>query len=125
MSLAMTAADREAFLAQAHVGVLAVADEDGRALLAMPVWYLYQPGGEVGFSTGGGSRKMALIRAAGRVSLVAQAAQLPYRYVSVEGPVTSMEPATPAPAGACVSAIGTSGRTRTCAPGFVGRRSFR
>lgn len=96
MSLAMSAAEREAFLAGPHVGILSVADDAGRAPLAMPVWYAYEPGGEITFITGRDSRKMALIRAAGRVSLVAQEAALPYRYVSVEGPVVGFEdPARP------------------------------
>lgn len=96
MSLAMSAAEREAFLAGPHVGILSVADDAGRAPLAMPVWYAYEPGGEITFITGQDSRKMALIRAAGRVSLVAQEAALPYRYVSVEGPVVGFEdPARP------------------------------
>lgn len=96
MSLAMSAAEREAFLAGPHVGILSVADDAGRAPLAMPVWYAYEPGGEITFITGRDSRKMALVRAAGRVSLVAQEAALPYRYVSVEGPVVGFEdPARP------------------------------
>ncbi|MER7546388.1 pyridoxamine 5'-phosphate oxidase family protein [Spirillospora sp. NPDC127506] len=96
MSLTMSAAEREAFLAGPHVGILSVADDAGRAPLAMPVWYAYEPGGEITFITGRDSRKMALIRAAGRVSLVAQEAALPYRYVSVEGPVVGFEdPARP------------------------------
>jgi PPOX class probable F420-dependent enzyme len=95
MSLAMTAAERERFLADPHVGVLSVAAEGDRAPLAMPVWYLYEPGGEITFATGQDSRKMALIRKAGRVSLVVQNEQLPYGYVSVEGVVTSVQQAHP------------------------------
>lgn len=95
MSLAMTATEREAFLADLHVAVLSVTEEDGRAPLSVPVWYVYEPGGEISFITGGGSRKMALIRAAGRVRLVVQTEQVPYRYVSVEGAVTTVEPAKP------------------------------
>ena len=95
MSLAMSSAEREAFLAESRVGVLSVADTDDRGPLSMPVWYLYEPGGEIAFSTGTNSRKMELIRAAGRVSLVVQTEQPPYRYVSVEGPVTAMAPAEP------------------------------
>lgn len=37
MSLAMTVEVRQAFLAQVHVAVVAVAGEDGRAPLAVPV----------------------------------------------------------------------------------------
>jgi hypothetical protein len=53
----MTPAEREAFLADVHVGILGV-DEPRRA---------------------------------GRFSLGAQSEALPYRYVSVEGPVTVVE----------------------------------
>ena len=95
MTLAMSAGEREAFLAELHVGVLSVAAEDGRAPLAMPIWYEYEPGGRIWFSTGTNSRKMELIRAAGRVSLVVQTELPPYRYVSVEGTVTSIDPAEP------------------------------
>jgi len=91
MSLAMSAAEREGFLADPHVGILSVADEAGRAPLALPVWYAYEPGGEIVFITGRDSRKMTLIRAAGRVSLVVQEAAPPYRYASVEGPVAGFE----------------------------------
>ncbi|MBO2450736.1 pyridoxamine 5'-phosphate oxidase family protein [Actinomadura barringtoniae] len=92
MTLTMSVAEREAFLAGTYVGILSVADEAGRAPLAVPVWYAYEPGGEITFITGRDSRKMALIRAAGRVSLVVQEAAPPYyRYVSVEGTVVAFE----------------------------------
>jgi PPOX class probable F420-dependent enzyme len=94
MSFAMSEAEREHFLAQPHVGVLSVTVQGdgepggGRAPLAVPVWYDYQPGGQVSVITGRDSRKGAAIRAAGRMSLCAQDENVPYRYVSVEGPVT-------------------------------------
>jgi PPOX class probable F420-dependent enzyme len=94
MSLAMSEAEREHFLAQPHVGVLSVAAGDNRAPLAVPVWYSYQPGGLVSLITGRDSRKGAAIRAAGRISLCAQDENVPYRYVSVEGAVT-LEDADP------------------------------
>jgi nitroimidazol reductase NimA-like FMN-containing flavoprotein (pyridoxamine 5'-phosphate oxidase superfamily) len=91
MTFAMTAAEREQFLAQLHVGVLSVAvqgdAEARRAPLAVPVWYGYQPGGLVSVATGRSSRKGLAIRAAGRMTLCAQDENPPYRYVSVEGPV--------------------------------------
>jgi nitroimidazol reductase NimA-like FMN-containing flavoprotein (pyridoxamine 5'-phosphate oxidase superfamily) len=93
MSLAMSAAEREQFLAGLHVGVLSVAVQadgqggEGRAPLAVPVWYDYQAGGQVSVITGRNSRKGLAIRAAGRMSLCAQDENPPYRYVSVEGPV--------------------------------------
>ena len=87
MSLRMSRAEREEFLAGLHVGVLSVASPDGRGPLAAPVWYTYQPGGTVNVSTGRGTRKALAIAAAGRVSLCAQDERPPYKYVTVEGPV--------------------------------------
>jgi nitroimidazol reductase NimA-like FMN-containing flavoprotein (pyridoxamine 5'-phosphate oxidase superfamily) len=95
MSLAMSVGEREQFLAGLHVGVLSVAIDGeagrGRAPLAVPVWYDYQPGGELSVITGRGSRKGLALSAAGRMSLCAQDENPPYRYVSVEGPVTVEE----------------------------------
>ena len=61
MSLAMSRAEREAFLAETHVAVVSVA-QPGRGPLAVPVWYRYEPGGDVRFVTGGRSKKAELIR---------------------------------------------------------------
>jgi PPOX class probable F420-dependent enzyme len=91
MQLSMTRAEREAFLADVHVGVLSIA-EPGRGPLAAPIWYGYEPGGEIWLVTGRDSRKGRLLRPGVRVSFVAQSEQAPYRYVSVEGPVTSVAP---------------------------------
>lgn len=90
MSLAMTKDEREQFLADVHIGIVSVA-EDGRAPLAVPVWYAYEPGGDVRFSTGGDSRKIRALRTAGRASVVVQREAAPYAYVTVEGPVTIEE----------------------------------
>ncbi len=91
MSMAMSIEEREAFLAEARVGAVAVADDADRGPLLVPVWYHYQPGGEVTLLTARKSRKAKLIRRAGRFSLCAQATQPPYKYVTVEGPVTSIQ----------------------------------
>src|ERR1700685_4303724 len=91
MSLTMSREASERCLAGVHVGVLSVASVDGGGPLAVPVWYAYQPGGTVNVITGGGTRKAAAIRAAGRFSLCAQDERPPYRYVTVEGPVTTEE----------------------------------
>lgn len=84
----MTRAEREAFLASVRVGVLSVAGGEGDAPLQVPVWYAYEPGGEIRFSTGARSVKAERLRAAGRASLCVQSEELPYKYVVVEGPVT-------------------------------------
>src|SRR4030095_16039909 len=86
----MSRSEREAFLAGTHVGVLAVA-EPGRGPLAVPVWYRYEPGDVVRMTVPSGSRKVALLRAAGRASLCAQTETLPCQYVSVEGPVEVLD----------------------------------
>ncbi len=82
----MTRAEREAFLADVHVGVLAI-DQPGQGPLALPIWYQVEDG-DVLVGMGGESRKAQLLRAAGRATLTVQTEEPPYRYVSVEGPVT-------------------------------------
>jgi nitroimidazol reductase NimA-like FMN-containing flavoprotein (pyridoxamine 5'-phosphate oxidase superfamily) len=90
MTLTMSTAEREGFLAGLHVGVLSV-DDPGRAPLTIPVWYSYAPGGTVNLITGGQSVKAQRLRAAGRFSLCAQSETMPYAYVSVEGPITAVD----------------------------------
>ena len=90
----MTQAEKQAFLADVHVGVLALNDGD-RGPLMVPMWYDYEPGGELWFLTGPQTRKGRLIQVGTRVSLVAQTEDTPYQYVSVEGPVTAIAPANP------------------------------
>jgi PPOX class probable F420-dependent enzyme len=84
--MTMSKSEREAFLADARVGVLAVAAE-GTAPSLTPIWYSYEPGGEIMMETQGTSPKTALLRAAGRASLCVQTETPPYKYVVVEGPV--------------------------------------
>src|ERR687891_2858918 len=88
MSLTMTKEEREAFLADVHVAVISVA-EDGHGPLVVPIWYSYEPGGEVRIITGRASRKGKLLERAGRFSLCVQTETLPYKYVSVEGPIVA------------------------------------
>ena len=95
MWVAMSAAEREEFLAGVHVGVMSAAAGAAGQTLAVPVWYSYQPGGLLTVLTGRRSRKAAAIRTAGRFSLCVQDVHPPYRYVSVEGPVVSEEELDP------------------------------
>ncbi len=62
---------------------------EGRAPLAVPIWYGYEPGGDVLLWMDRDSVKDRAIRKVGRMSLVAQSERQPYAYVSVEGPVVS------------------------------------
>jgi len=84
--LSMTQQEREEFLAALHVGVLAV-DRPGGSSLVVPIWYRYTAGGVVEFNTGGASEKVRLLEQVGRASVCAQREDLPYAYVTVEGPV--------------------------------------
>lgn len=88
----MSSNEREKFLADVHVGVIAVERPD-RAPLAVPIWYGYQPGGEVLLWTESDSLKHRLIRDAGRFAITVQDENPPYRYVTAEGDVTSIGPA--------------------------------
>lgn len=88
----MTSEEREQYLADVHVGVIAV-ERPGRAPLAVPIWYGYQPGGEVLLWTESGSVKHKAISEAGRFSITAQDENPPYKYVTAEGDVTGIGPA--------------------------------
>mgnify|MGYP001821148281 FL=1 len=82
----MTPAEREAFLADLHVGVLSI-QRDGKGPLALPIWYQYEDG-VVMIWMSGESVKAKLLRRHGRASMTVQDESPPYRYVMVEGPVT-------------------------------------
>ncbi|MFJ8634000.1 pyridoxamine 5'-phosphate oxidase family protein [Streptomyces sp. NPDC093568] len=92
--MALTRAEREAFLAEPHVAALAVEAGTGRAPLTVPIWYQYEPGGDVWIMTGLDSRKNQLIQPAGRFSLMVDRLDPTIRYVSVEGPIVRTTPAT-------------------------------
>jgi nitroimidazol reductase NimA-like FMN-containing flavoprotein (pyridoxamine 5'-phosphate oxidase superfamily) len=92
VSLAMTKQERERFLADLHVGIISI-PEEGRGPLSVPIWYSYEPGGQLRVVTGRTSRKAHLLRRAGRFSVCVRTETPPYKYVSVEGPVVAIEPA--------------------------------
>ena len=85
----MTQEEKQEFLAGLHIGVLALNDS-AYGPLSVPIWYDYQTGGELWFLTGPNSRKGKLLKVGIRLSLVAQAEDPPYKYVSIEGPITSI-----------------------------------
>ncbi len=90
----LTPDQRAALLAEPHVGALSVAEDNGRAPLTVPIWYKYEPGGELWVLAGPDSRKAKAIQRAGRFTMLVQDPAARVRYVSVEGPVTRMEAAT-------------------------------
>jgi nitroimidazol reductase NimA-like FMN-containing flavoprotein (pyridoxamine 5'-phosphate oxidase superfamily) len=92
MSLSMTQAEREAFLADVHVGIVTVPDGE-RAPVIAPIWYAYASGGELCFVTSRRSRKGRLLERGRRLSLCAQTEKPPYKYVTIEGAVVDLAPA--------------------------------
>lgn len=84
--LDMTAEEREAFLADLHVGILSIARTD-KGPLALPIWYQYE-GGDVIIGMAADSLKARLLRRNGRASMTVQDETPPYRYVMVEGAVS-------------------------------------
>lgn len=83
----MTRTEREAFLADLHVGLLAINSGEG-APLVTPVWYAYTPGGEVRIVISKDGEKGRAVSEGKMVSLCTQAERPPYKYVTVEGAVT-------------------------------------
>ena len=92
MPAPMSRAEREEFLAGVHVGIISV-DEPGEGPLSVPVWYLYEPAGEIVLVTRPQARKAPLLRVGALVSFLVQSEEMPPKYVSVQGTVTSAEPA--------------------------------
>lgn len=90
--MALSAEEREQFLAQPHIGALSVVERPDRAPLTVPIWYRYAPGDELLVQTASDSRKARAIDAAGRFSLMVQRTEPTVRYVSVEGPVIRTTP---------------------------------
>jgi PPOX class probable F420-dependent enzyme len=86
----MSVGRREAFLAEARIGVLATLDAGG-APLAIPIWYEWD-GERARMFTSGRSPKVARLRRDGRVCLtVAEPAGVPEAWVAIEGVATIEE----------------------------------
>jgi nitroimidazol reductase NimA-like FMN-containing flavoprotein (pyridoxamine 5'-phosphate oxidase superfamily) len=89
--LDMTVDEREAFLADLHVGILSISRAE-KGPLALPIWYEYEGNsdgdGDVVIGMAADSLKAKLLRRQGRASMTVQNETPPYQYVMVEGPVT-------------------------------------
>lgn len=92
---ALSQHDREQFLAEPHIAALSVTAGPQRGPVTLPIWYQYTPGGEAWILTEAASKKVRLIRDAGRFSLMVNRILPTNRYVSVEGPVSRVIPETP------------------------------
>jgi PPOX class probable F420-dependent enzyme len=97
MPSSFSESERQKFLADKHIAVLSVAASNGRPPASVPIWYDYEPGGDIRISTSASRRKARLIREAGTVTLVVQREEQPYQYVVVEG--TVVDAVSPAPTG--------------------------
>jgi nitroimidazol reductase NimA-like FMN-containing flavoprotein (pyridoxamine 5'-phosphate oxidase superfamily) len=86
MTVHMSKAEREEFLAGVHVAIVGIPDGE-RGPLTAPVWYWYEPGGNLWFETQPDSCKGKLLQVGKRISLCVQDEKPPYAYVSVEGPL--------------------------------------
>lgn len=93
MSLKMSDEEREEFLSGLHVGIMGIGRE-GRGPLTVPIWYDYEPGGDVWVITDANSLKAKALNGVERISLCAQTEAPPYQYVSVEGAYTT-RPSSP------------------------------
>jgi nitroimidazol reductase NimA-like FMN-containing flavoprotein (pyridoxamine 5'-phosphate oxidase superfamily) len=86
----LTEQEREAFLVEPRIAVLSLPSDDERPPLAFPVWYGYEPGGQITYythRTEPKTRKLRLLHEGSVVSLCVQREELPYKYVTVEGTV--------------------------------------
>lgn len=83
----MTDEERDQFLAERRVAVLAI-EREGKGPLCAPVWYRRDGDGTFEIAMADGSAKASLLRARGRATLCVQDEARPYRYVTAEGPVS-------------------------------------
>ncbi|GAA1668021.1 pyridoxamine 5'-phosphate oxidase family protein [Fodinicola feengrottensis] len=95
MSKPFSEEDRQKFLAGKHVAVVAAAADDGRPPVALPIWYGYEPGGNILINTGAASRKARAWEKAGAVTVIVQQEEPPYQYVIVEGTIIDVAKPTP------------------------------
>ena len=94
MPAPMTREQCQQFLAGVHVAILSVNQpRTGRGPLAMPLWYRYELGGDIVIVTRPETRKARLIKADTWVTFLVQSEELPPKYVTIEGRVTSVAPA--------------------------------
>ena len=86
--------EQQNFLAERHVGVLSVARGASRPPLSTPIWYGYEPGGDVTFFTTVGASKVKVIQAAGVVSMTVQREEPPYKFLTIAGTLVRTGPPT-------------------------------
>jgi nitroimidazol reductase NimA-like FMN-containing flavoprotein (pyridoxamine 5'-phosphate oxidase superfamily) len=119
MPRTLTQAECEEFFAEPNIAVLSVESDGDRPPLSVPVWYHYEPGGDITFFTGTQgrrARKTRLLEESGRLTMCVQHSTPPYRYVTVEATVVE---ADRSPSAAQVHAITSRYLPEDMARGFA------
>lgn len=94
--MALSRDEGEQFLDEPHIAALSAYAGDTRGPLTVPIWYQYSPGGEPWILTEPASRKARLIEATGFFTLMMERLEPTTRYPTVDGSVSSIQPATDA-----------------------------
>ena len=115
----MTEAERDQFLADVRVGILAI-EHAGHGPLALPIWYQWEDG-QVLIGMDGTSLKARLLRAAGRATLTAQTESAPYKHASGAGPVGAPRASRAGPAAGGRIGAASTGSRRSAGPGGASR----
>ena len=90
----MSEEDRNVFLSEGRIAIVAIERENGPPL-AVPIWFSFDPEVGLTISTQDTSLKAKLLRKAGRFTLTVQEEERPHRYVSAEGPIVEFRPVDP------------------------------
>ena len=78
---------RQEMLAEPHIAILSISNGD-EAPISSPIWYLYEPGGDISIIVSDQSLKARRMAEGVKVSFTVDTAE-PTKWVSVEGPVVS------------------------------------
>lgn len=89
MPAPMSKAEREAFLKEPRPAILSIPVAD-KGPLSSPVWFDFAPDVGLWILMQEDSRKGQLVQVGSRITVCAQQEARPYRYVSVEGPITDI-----------------------------------
>ena len=89
----MSEENRDAFLSEGRIAIVAIERENGPPL-AVPIWFSFDPEVGLTISTQDDSLKARLLRKAGRFTLTVQQEERPHRYVSAEARLWSFGPWT-------------------------------
>ena len=87
----MSISERESFLSEVQVGIVGI-DEKKRSPRIVPLWYSFDPNIGITIIVKESSKKLKLLKLAMQFSICVQKATLPYKHVSVQGPIVDIRP---------------------------------